>query len=250
MYFLKRGYKPDLTVLKERLRHWRRFGHLRPEEGVALLIGLDPNDMCLETMVHWGENNSNDEKTLDGGVMLLHGCIICSWFQSGSFDDQIIKRNRPYNFQKFARDIFAFYRYHHRQQLHYWYSDEHPERTPLKYFVEWAKSKGINPYWESVFVELEQIPEKILVNDNKPPENQSKADAECDRLLKQVAALSLVLAKTGGRYKKGEKPNALEIANNTVEILDALPDANSRGVGVSSIRASIKDGLELLMTIK
>lgn len=250
MYFIKRKYEPDVTVLKERLRHWFRFGNLRPEQGIALLIGLEPNDMCVETLVHWGENNSNDEKTLDYGVALLHGCIICSWLQSGNYADQIIDRHMFRNFPGRARTIFASYVYHHRQLLQYWYSDEHPDRTPPRYFVKWAISKGLNPYWESIFLELEQIQEETSENDGKQPENQNHANAECNRLLKQVAAISLTLVKTSGQYKKGDKPNAHLIANNTVEILDSLPDANTRGVGVSSIRASIKEGLELLMMIK
>jgi hypothetical protein len=249
MYFIKKKYEPDVTVLKEKLRHWFRFGHLRPEQGIALLIGLEPNVMCVETLVHWGENNINDEKTLDYGVALLHGCIICSWLQSGNYADQTIDRYLSRNFPERARTIFSSYVYHHRQLLQYWNSDEHPERTPLKYFVKWAISKGLNPYWESDFLELEQIQEENSENDGEQPENQNSVDAKCDRLLKQVAALAITLAMKSGQYKKGDKPNAFLIANNTVEILDALPDANTRGVGVSSIRSSIKEGLELLTTI-
>ena len=73
---------------------------------------------------------------------------------------------------------------------------------------------------------------------------------ERDILLKQIGSLSLVLAEKSNRYKRGGKPNALQIAKDTVEILDALPDADTRGVGSSSIRESIHAGIELLTTIK
>jgi hypothetical protein len=76
------------------------------------------------------------------------------------------------------------------------------------------------------------------------------ASPERNTLLKQIAALSLVLAEKSNRYKRGGKPNALQIAKDTVEILDALPDADTRGVGSSSIRESIHAGIELLTTIK
>lgn len=177
MYFIKRKYEPDVTVLKERLRHWFRLGRLQPEQGIALLIGLEPNHMCVETLVHWGENNCNDEKTLDSGVTLLHGCIICSWFQSGNHVDQIIERYMSYDFPERARTIFASYVYHHRQLLQYWYSDEHPERTSPEYFVKWARSKGLNPYWESVAMELGLILEEDAGGGGKQHEIASEYSA-------------------------------------------------------------------------
>ncbi|QOK90886.1 hypothetical protein HF908_04955 [Ralstonia pseudosolanacearum] len=65
-------------------------------------------------------------------------------------------------------------------------------------------------------------------------------------LKKQVALLALLLAEKGGKYKNGDKPNASQIAEAVDELLQALPDAKTRGVGKSSIRESIKAGLDLL----
>lgn len=65
-------------------------------------------------------------------------------------------------------------------------------------------------------------------------------------LQKQIGALALALASASNRYRKGDDPNSSRIADAVTEILDALPDAKRQGTGSSSIRASIKAGLDLL----
>jgi hypothetical protein len=76
------------------------------------------------------------------------------------------------------------------------------------------------------------------------------AATERHMLLKQIGALSLALAEQSKKYKRGEKPNGLQIANFAGEIIDALPGANTAGLGVSSVRESIRQGIELLNAIQ
>lgn len=72
------------------------------------------------------------------------------------------------------------------------------------------------------------------------------SDNERKRLLKHIALLAMALAEKGQRYKRGDKPNANQIAEAVKDILEALPDANGYGAGASSIRESISAGIALL----
>ncbi|WP_144142631.1 hypothetical protein [Paraburkholderia sp. BCC1884] len=75
---------------------------------------------------------------------------------------------------------------------------------------------------------------------------QKLTDAERDKLLKQIAALALVLAEKGGKYTRGGKPNVSQIAAAIGEVIEALPDADRNGLKSSSVRDSISAGLTLL----
>jgi hypothetical protein len=72
------------------------------------------------------------------------------------------------------------------------------------------------------------------------------SNRERDSLQKQIAALALALAERSNRYKNGERPNGNQIAEAVCEILEALPDARTHGVGKSALRASIRAGVDLL----
>lgn len=302
MSLIAMEFERNENALKGRLRHWFRFDHLRPEQGIALLIGLEADDVYVQAVLDWGKSKNEDYAILDFGVSLLNGDEIKTSLGPKSDNERkpYDERIHPYECHPFIetesnnemteeelelssasveaevaaitaatvkamqeaydnfyadlegiRNHFSDFVNKHRAWCQYWGSGDHPRRTPLTYFVEWATSKGFNPYWEAVAVELGQIPGEASVNDGKQPESQSITDLERDRLLKQIGALALTLAEKSNQYKRSNgKPNALEIAKNTVLILDALPDANSRGVGESNIRESIKVGLELLTAIK
>lgn len=88
------------------------------------------------------------------------------------------------------------------------------------------------------------------INGNASGSPMPLATTERHTLLKQIGALSLALAEQSKKYKRGEKPNGLQIANVAGEIVDALPGANTAGLGVSSIRESIRQGIELLSAIQ
>ncbi|MGY6154117.1 hypothetical protein [Paraburkholderia graminis] len=84
---------------------------------------------------------------------------------------------------------------------------------------------------------------------NVPPDAETGAlsNRERDSLQKQIAALALALAERSNRYRNGERPNGNQIAEAVSEILEALPDARTHGVGKSALRASIKAGIDLLI---
>jgi hypothetical protein len=78
--------------------------------------------------------------------------------------------------------------------------------------------------------------------------DQGLGDKERASLQKQIAALALALAEKGGKYKRGNNPNASAIAGLVDEILTDLEAANTHGTGNSSIRSSISAGLTLLLS--
>ena len=82
MGFVAKGFEPDVNKLKRRLGYWFKYDHLRPEQGIALLIGMEPNSIYIEAVANWGKNRSNDNEILDEGIMLLNGEIICSYPKS------------------------------------------------------------------------------------------------------------------------------------------------------------------------
>ncbi|WP_345798414.1 hypothetical protein [Castellaniella sp. MT123] len=84
-------------------------------------------------------------------------------------------------------------------------------------------------------------------SEQKASEIPSQPEVERDRLLRLVGALALLLAERPGRYRRGDRPNALQIAEATAELMSAMPDANSRGLGNSNIRASVSEGVTLLL---
>jgi len=56
-----------------RLQHWLRFGYLRPEQGISLLVGLEADDKSVKVTTEWGKNKSSDNALLGVGITLLNG---------------------------------------------------------------------------------------------------------------------------------------------------------------------------------
>lgn len=73
-----------------------------------------------------------------------------------------------------------------------------------------------------------------------------ESDSERVRLLKHIGALALVVAEKSAKYKKGDQPNVSQISQAAVDMLELLPDVNARGAGISNLRKSVAEGLELL----
>lgn len=299
------GFNRNKSTLKVRLEHWFRHGDLQPEQGIALLLGLDAEDVHLAALSDWGNDKFKDQQNSSISIVMLNGNKLQlpinakSLYNKFSYGDSEITDEDGHGFDavpesgyecsdaevelfnasmeaeaaaftayldkteqdwieilpnrfKSVFDKFEYFFREHKKWLGYWESDhyKHPAHLELPYFVAWAKSKDFIPEWQPVAVKLEMQRQMSWVNDDNVGEVQNIPDSDRHRLLKQIAALSLALAEKSTRYKRGEKPNASQIANVTVEILDALPDGNLNGVGTSSLRESIKSGLELLTTIK
>ena len=128
----------------------------------------------------------------------------------------------------------------YKKWLSYWESDLsiHPAAVGLSYYITWAKSKDFTPEWHRIAIKPEPTKQTY--------ETPNIQEFERERLLKQVAALALVLAEKSNLYKRGENPNALQISTSVEAVLDEVPGANLKGLGKSNIRASIKEGLKLI----
>lgn len=92
---------------------------------------------------------------------------------------------------------------------------------------------------------------RILLNgESVPPRGHQAAEEtgkrERETLLKQVGAMATLLAEKAALYRRGEKPNASQIAEAVVDLIAEIPDVNSSGLGRSSIRANVTEGINLL----
>lgn len=72
------------------------------------------------------------------------------------------------------------------------------------------------------------------------------SEPERDKLLRQIGGLAMALAEKHGTYRRGDVPNANQIAKTVDEIFELLPDASTFGAGDTSLRTSIAKGLKLL----
>ncbi|WP_143749304.1 hypothetical protein [Caballeronia arvi] len=90
---------------------------------------------------------------------------------------------------------------------------------------------------------------RALLNGDEPVAERSGASngqKERETLLKQVGALATLLSEKTSAYRRGDKPNASQIADAVEAIIGEIPDANTHGLGRSSVRASITEGIALL----
>jgi hypothetical protein len=71
-------------------------------------------------------------------------------------------------------------------------------------------------------------------------------ETERINLLKMLAGMALLLAEKGGKYKRGDKPNASGIAESVAEIIDHLPSANAYGLSARNIRDKLPEAIRLL----
>lgn len=166
------------TVLKYLLRSWFAYGHLQPEQGIALLLFFMLDDKDAKKVVDWGEKCINDVSIRNSGVLLLKHGTICSWLALESVDErtQLDKVNCTLHEEwiyslEYLSTIFAVSVLQHRQLLQLWKSDKDKHfkysSHPLLYFVEWGRSKGITPEWMPVAVDMELIPVETSPNGGK-----------------------------------------------------------------------------------
>lgn len=282
----------DSSRLKTSLQHWFRFGDLKPEQGIALLLGLEADDAQLAAIAEWGKDKKRDWGILNSGILMLNGDVLklptnpklihnetlsgeSRIAGAGAHDFSAIEigyesteaelelfeaslEAEVISFAKFQNQVEQDWRElmpgyidglehqlgeivgEYKKWLGYWQSDQsiHPTAVGLSYFVTWAKTKRFIPKWQSVATKLERS--------DATDEAPNIPEFERERLLKQVAALALVLAEKSDRYKRGDKPNASQIATAVEVVLDEVPGANLKGLGKSNIRESIKEGLKLI----
>lgn len=102
----------------------------------------------------------------------------------------------------------------------------------------------------SIPTELVNLATPAIPEAEPKPAGESLSDNERTKLLKHIGALALLLAEQKSLYKKpldknGEwRPNASQVAQAVVDHIAQLP--NREGSGNSSLRKSIKAGVDLL----
>lgn len=134
-----------------------------------------------------------------------------------------------------------------------------PKKGSVQSIFVFTGERPASPEPYNVCVATEKLPplwidsiEKAepAFNGEQTPEQMVLPTSERNNLLKQIGSLSLLISEKSNLYKKGNKPNALQIATAVGEIVDALPAANKAALGASSIRESIRKGIELLTAIQ
>lgn len=117
-----------------------------------------------------------------------------------------------------------------------WFS--HDEMTP-EIYAQMASTEK-----KHLFVSSAEV--KRLRAESLARSHDTLGEGERATLQRQIAALALVLAEKSSKYAKGDRPNGSQIAEAVDELLSWLPDANTRGVSKSNIRANISAGIGLL----
>jgi hypothetical protein len=186
MSFIAKRFEPDVNVLKRNLLHWFRFDHLRPEQGIALLIGLDADDVYVNAVADWGKDKRQDEGMLSFGISLLNGDEITSNPKGDNEDEsgsEFCPLDQVDEFRKEAQSRFTLFRTKHRRLLEYWNSGKHPECTPPLYFVKWALSKSYRPDWLDCAIELDLYKPKLEAE--KIAQSESKVNTVVDMAIQQ-----------------------------------------------------------------
>ena len=95
--------------------------------------------------------------------------------------------------------------------------------------------------------ELDNLAAPATADAEPKPAADTISDNERTKLLKHIGALALALSEKSSLYKRGGKPNVFQIANGVGDMLNELPNGNSSKAGNASLRASISEGVALLV---
>lgn len=153
MSILPIEYEPNIDAAKAYLIHWFKFDHLRPEQGIALLIGVVPVDENIAALVEFGKNYSSDRKTLESGVPLINGNNIGG---SPLPEDNPICGHTSLSQDELedALTRLQFYASKYDDLFKIWKSGSHPDCTPPLYFLKWALAKKTKIDWLGWAIEL------------------------------------------------------------------------------------------------
>ena len=87
---------------------------------------------------------------------------------------------------------------------------------------------------------------KLAVPTKSKKSTPPTSNSARDNLLKTIGVIALGYAEKSQRYRRGDTPNANAIAEDMAALLESLPDIKSYGLGNSSIRERIREGITLL----
>jgi hypothetical protein len=88
--------------------------------------------------------------------------------------------------------------------------------------------------------------EDLLAIIRSPQPAEQTGTRERETLLRQLGALALLLSAKSSLYRRGDKPNARQIAAAVADMADALPDADRHGLSSANLRKNISEGVSLL----
>ena len=130
----------------------------------------------------------------------------------------------------------------YRKACYFWTEQDRQKERGATATDEASEQKEI----AQLKAEVSRLQSELAQAQASEPALDGEQRDDLDKLLRHIGALALLLAEKGGRYRVGDKPNALQIAEGVITILDGLPDASRRGLGSSSLRDSIGRGIALL----
>ncbi len=220
----------DLRILEERLQHWFNVFDLSCKEGIALLLGFEPDAANISRMTELGSGQKLHDR-MDiasgrhpAGVSLLDGSEIKlpSFSESdlakikirGKFFpiewlNETEDRDCPEAYReasKAIRNTMSGYVKKYNDWLLYCDLAVHPKPTPLKLFVDWALSKDFEIDWLDHAIEWGLYTPKQESEEAVPPESVDKLGPRKQQLeiiLAVIAALEFepLQIPNGGKAK-------------------------------------------------
>lgn len=177
MSLIKNESNPDVLFLKSKLSHWFKHDHLSREQGLALLVDLDPEPLTLNALSNWRADKQNNLDLLELGVFLLNGNQISCYPESD--DEDCIELTTDEENDVIEQTIIRFDEFVSRfkKLIQYWNSGKHPELTPPSYFIEWALSKNVHPAWLDSAIEFGLYIPKQLLGQSKQIEVKQPVNA-------------------------------------------------------------------------
>lgn len=148
------SFNPDSNVVQRNLEHWFKFDHLSPKQGIAILLGIEPDDESINALNNWYSDDPDADQLaiIKSGIRLLTGDVI-GGEENRNFrarhSDTV--KDQDYDYSKviitYEQSRFSVLAEQYYQILQYWDSGKHPKNLPPLYFIEWALSKNIHPAW-------------------------------------------------------------------------------------------------------
>ncbi|WP_345797153.1 hypothetical protein [Castellaniella sp. MT123] len=232
---------------KRDLALWRTLNHV---QAACVLMGLDPYDRS--SYLKSERMRDTVLKAIeDGEIEFEHsgmerGDVILAKSLAAWCDRNGIPWPLPWNFEETQEVTEAELRHENnslRRSLTA--AQEKVERLESEVSGLNSRISSDNGYVDKYEAKILRLESELAQAKISHPNGDATFSTD-HKLLKQIGALALLLSEKSSRYKSGDKPNGSQIAAGVDDIVKAMPDANARGLGDSSIRASISEGLKLL----
>jgi len=143
---LKAAVNPQNTI-PEGLCEWFRHDTWTQEQGLILLLGLDPKETSIEPSIWLGMNNERVDEIMQAKFLDGREIDFAKWFavfnQLKSKGIQGIDDNLA---KKVKDEIFVLSQIY-RDMKTIFESGNHPIRNRPDFYVQWALGKGFNVPW-------------------------------------------------------------------------------------------------------